>query len=110
MLLLANLGPLSVTELAERLRVSHPLMISWLRQLQKQRFVKSAGDPNDARRTLMALTAAGRAEAKRMAEGSERIGRAYARLLREADADVFAALWRVHDLIEQGRLAALLRR
>jgi DNA-binding MarR family transcriptional regulator len=109
MLLLAEQGPQSVTQIAEKLRQSHPLVISWLRQLEKLAFVKSSTDPADARRTLVALTPTGRAEARRMAEGSEKIGRAYAKLLREADADVHEALWRVHDLLRQGRLAALLR-
>lgn len=109
MLLLAGQGPQNVTQLAEKLGQSHPLIISWLKQLEELDLIKSSSDPADARRTLIALTPAGRAEAKRMAEGSERIGRAYAKLLREADADVHEALWRVHDLLRQGRLAALLR-
>ena len=110
MLLLGEHGPQSVTQLAEKIGQSHPLMITWLKQLEKLKFVKSSVDPSDARRTLVALTPAGRAEARRMAEGSAQIGRAYAKLLREADADVLEALWRVHDLLREGRLAQILRR
>lgn len=109
MLLLLVQGPHSVTQLADKLRQSHPLMITWLRQLEKLKFIKTAPDPDDSRRTSVTLTPAGRAEAQRMAAGSKQIGRAYAKLLREADADVFDALWRVHNLLRQGRLAELLR-
>jgi len=83
--------------------------MTWLKQLENLKFVRSARDPADARRTLIALTPTGRAEARRMAQGSAQIGRAYAKLLREADAVVFDALWRVHDLLQRGRLAELLR-
>jgi DNA-binding MarR family transcriptional regulator len=110
MRMLATQGPQSVTQIADKLRQSHPLVITWLRQLEKLKLVRSFADPEDGRRTLIALTAAGRAEAQRMTAASDEIGRAYAKVLREADADVFDALWRLHDLLEAGRLAELLRR
>ncbi|MFZ2030320.1 MAG: MarR family transcriptional regulator [Vitreimonas sp.] len=111
MLLLDQDGAQSVTQLAERLRQSHQLMVTWLKQLEALKFVKSAPDPDDARRSLAVLTPAGRAEARRMREASAMIGRAYSKLLREAHADphMLEALWRVHDLLQRGRLADLLR-
>lgn len=108
--LLDTQGEQSVTQIADKLRQSHPLVITWIRQLEKLKLVRSFADPQDGRRTLIALTAAGRTEARRMAEASEVIGRAYAKLLREADAEVFEPLWRLHDLLAAGRLAELLRK
>ena len=44
-----------------------------------------------------------------MAAASPIIGCAYAEILAEADAEMFEALWRVHDLLMRGRLAESLR-
>lgn len=109
LLLLTEKGPQSVTSLAETLRQSHPLVITWIRQLRKLGFVDLASDPKDARRTLVSLTPEGRKEAKRMAKALEILGRAYAAILAEADAEIFDALRRVDGLIGQGRLAGRLR-
>lgn len=109
MLLLLTEGPQAVTGIAARLRQSHPLVINWLKQLRALGLVTKSADPEDGRRSLVALTEAGVTEAKRMAALSPVIGAAYAAVLTEAEADLFDALWRVHDLIERGRLADALR-
>ena len=109
MLLLLDRGPQAVTEIAACLRQSHPLVISWIGQLRALGLVTRSADPKDRRRSLVTLTEAGVAEARRMAALSPVIGAAYADVLAEADADLFDALWRVHDLIERGRLADALR-
>ena len=108
LLLLNQRGRQSVTEIADALKQSHPLVINWLMQLEKLGLVSRSPDPADARRTMVRLTRSGRAEAQRMKSASERIGRAYDQLLKEADAPVDQALWRLHDLLGQGRLAELL--
>ena len=107
--LLRERGPQSVTQIAEALRQSHPLIITWITQLEERGLVSRANDPDDARRTLVSLTKAGATEAERMAAASELIGQAYARLLAEADAPVHDALWRLYDLLQRGRLAEELR-
>ena len=109
LLLLAEKGPQSITGLADTLRQSHPLVITWVRQLRKLGFVAVAADPADGRRTMVSLTAAGRKETRRMAEALEKLGRAYAALLGEAEADLFEPLWRLDGLIVRGRLAEHLR-
>lgn len=109
LLLLVSRGPQAVTEIAARLRQSHPLVITWINQLQALNLVTKSADPQDRRRTLVTLTDAGAEEAKRMAALSPVIGAAYETVLTEADADLLDALWRVHDLIERGRLADALR-
>lgn len=109
MLLLRARGPQSVTEIAELLRQSHPLVISWIKQLHELGLVARSSDSRDRRRSVVALTGAGLVEADRMAALSTMIGNAYESLLAEVDADLFEALWRLHDLIEHGRLAEVLR-
>lgn len=107
--LLRARGPQSVTAIAEAVRQSHPLVITWIGQLEKRGLVSRSTDPGDARRTLVALTRLGRKEADRMADASELIGQAYQRILDEADAPIHDALWRVYDLVARGRLAEVLQ-
>jgi DNA-binding MarR family transcriptional regulator len=109
MLMLRIQGPKSVTEISEQLRQSHPLVISWIKQLSAHGLVTRSSDPVDRRRTLVALTPAGEEEAARMAAASPVIGEAYGTVLAEADAHVFDALWRLHDLLVRGRLTEELR-
>ena len=109
MRLLRQRGPQSVTEIADAVRQSHPLVITWIGQLEERRLVTRSTDPKDARRTLVTLTKTGTKEANRMAEASELIGKAYQRILEEADAPIHEALWRVYDLLDSGRLAEELK-
>ena len=88
-------GPRSVTEIAAAISQSHPLVINWVRQLKSLGLVEATTDPNDRRRTIVALTEHGTAEAIRLLEADKVIARAYDRMLEEADAPVFDALWRI---------------
>ena len=110
LLLLREEGAQSVTDLAARLRQSHPLAITWIRQLGKLGFVTQATDPSDRRRTLVDLTAAGREEAERTRAALEKLGRAYEQLLAEAGADLFEGLWRLDMITDDGALLRLLLR
>ena len=109
MLLLRLHGPQTVTGIADQLRQSHPLVISWIKQLRALGFVTRSTDPKDRRRTVVRLTKAGEEEADRMAAASPLIGKAYDAVMAEADAQLFDALWRLHDLLIRGRLAEELR-
>ena len=109
MLLLRMHGPQSVTAIADQLRQSHPLVISWIKQLRALGFVTRSSDSKDRRRTLVALTPAGVTEADRMAAMSTIIGKAYEMVMAEADVELFDGLWRLHDLLARGRLAEHLR-
>jgi DNA-binding MarR family transcriptional regulator len=57
---LALHGPMSVGDLAEVLGVTHAAVSQTRSALQARRLVASSGDPEDARKTLIALTGAGR--------------------------------------------------
>lgn len=60
-------GPMSVTEIAATLRVTH-VSVSQARQaLEAAGLVKTSSDEADARRRLIALTASGRALVKKVA-------------------------------------------
>jgi DNA-binding MarR family transcriptional regulator len=98
LLALSQYGQLSVVELAELLRQSHPLVITWLRQLKKLGMIRTQSDSSDRRRTIISLTTRGEAEARKSEIGSRVAIIAYKRLMREADAQtVFDAIWRMEE-------------
>lgn len=92
-------GPLGVTEIALLLRQSHPLVITWIRQLKELGLVEARLDPNDRRRTVLSLTPAGEAEVETQKGASLIMERAFQRLMAEADADIFDALWRMEEAL-----------
>lgn len=110
LLALDEKGPLSITELAGLLRQSHPLVITWVRQLKSLGLVTAGSDPNDKRRTVIALTAAGREEAALRRCANRVVAAAYARMFDEEEADMFDALWRVEEACRRQPFAERLRR
>lgn len=103
-------GPLSVTELAELLRQSHPLMITWVRQLTALGFVAAKKDANDGRRTVLRLTRAGEAEIARLRKALQVVARAYSELIEECGSDVVEPLWRIEQACQRESFAGRLRR
>jgi DNA-binding MarR family transcriptional regulator len=93
--LLLRRGPQSVTDIAAALRQSHPLIITWVRQLKALDLIATDRDLEDRRRTIVSLTERGIAEAARMLKADKVIERAYRHLMREADAPILDALWRL---------------
>lgn len=64
--ILDELGPQSVTALAQADRCSQPTMTGQVRQLAEQGWVARKPNPTDARSSLITLTAAGRGELARV--------------------------------------------
>lgn len=110
MVLLDRQGPLGVTEVAYKLRQSHPLVLTWVRQLKSLGFVETSHDPSDARRTLLSLTPAGKAQVEKNWAADQVVGEAYRALMEEADAPVFDALWRIEEACREEPLLERLRR
>jgi DNA-binding MarR family transcriptional regulator len=107
--LLYRRGPQSVTELAALLRQSHPLAVQWTRQLVDHGMIETKKDGADRRRTIVSLTPAGIAEVERMLGGRAAFEAAYASLAKDADADVFDALWRVEKALRSRSFADRLK-
>ena len=82
-LLLADDAPLTVTDIAARVRVSHPAVIQITREMIEYRLVRSTSDKKDARRRLVFLTAKG----KRLEPQLRKVWRALA----SAQEDIFRA-------------------
>lgn len=96
-LLLLGEGPLGVTELAARLRLSHPLMIRLLASLEQAGFVALSRDSADARRRPASLTRKGLAEVARVRRAIRILDSAYAELFDEIGVDLTSVAARVED-------------
>lgn len=88
LLLLDREGPLGVTEIAARLRLSHPLLIKLTRALEAQGLTRTEQDSEDGRRRLIVLTEAGRAQAAALGGAIRVIDRAYEDVLSEVGIDM----------------------
>jgi DNA-binding MarR family transcriptional regulator len=99
--LLDELGPLGVTAIAEADRSSQPTISGAVRQLVDEGWVGKEPDPNDARRSVVELTAAGR---QRLTDARRDNGRAVAeRLARTGHTatDVAHAVAVLRDVMDE---------
>jgi DNA-binding MarR family transcriptional regulator len=97
--LLDELGATAVTQLADADRSSQPTMSGAVRQLEEQGYVQRSSDASDARRSVVALTPAGR---RRLTEARRVNGAAVAeRLARTGHSveDVEAAVTLLRDVL-----------
>lgn len=95
LLLLRQESPLSITVIADRLKLTHPLIITLLSQLEARGLTVVARDPEDARRRMISLTPQGLLEAERFEAAAAVIARAYRTLYAETGVDLLAAVGRV---------------
>lgn len=110
MRVLSSHGPLGVTQVAAMIRQSHPLVITWVRQLKALGFIESCPDPADGRRTALSLTDAGRADLVAQEAARAVLARAFRALMVEADAEIFDGLWRIEEACRREPLLDRLRR
>ncbi|WP_129793127.1 MarR family winged helix-turn-helix transcriptional regulator [Sphingosinicella sp. CPCC 101087] len=95
LLALDEKGSLSVTELSALLRQSHPLAIRWIKQLRELGLVTSEKDSTDGRRSLISLTAEGKATVARLRRVLAVVDRAMLELSEEAMPGLVEGLWRM---------------
>lgn len=102
-------GPLGVTEISTLLRQSHPLVISWVKELRALGFIETRTDRGDLRRTVVALTTKGVAETRRLRKALVRMGEISQALMDEAAPGLFEALWRMEQACRRQPFAERLR-
>jgi DNA-binding MarR family transcriptional regulator len=110
LLLLSLEGPMSITELAERLRISHPMMIKLVRGLEAEALVRTSRDPADARRRLVVLTEEGEREATMARKAIDVLARAYDAMFADMGVDLFAAVARLERACAETPIAERLAR
>jgi MarR family transcriptional regulator, organic hydroperoxide resistance regulator len=103
-------GSMSVTEIAALVRQSHPLVITWVRQLKDLGLVTSRDDPSDGRRSILELTTQGRKDVDLQNAYYPIIEKAFERLITDAGGDVFVHLWRMEELCRREPFLERLRR
>jgi DNA-binding MarR family transcriptional regulator len=108
LLLLAQEGPHTVTEIASRLRLTHPLIIKLTRELERLGLVRVEQDANDGRRRPVSLTAAGRRQAARCADANEQLRRAYREIFEDAGVDGLAAIEAIERVLARRSIGARL--
>ena len=102
--LLEEHGPLGVTEIAFRLRLSHPLLVKLIDTLEQQGFVALGTDPTDARRRPVWLTAPGRREATQVRRALAAMEAAFSGISDEVGVDLFDLVSRVENACERDPL------
>lgn len=101
LLLLEREGSLAVTEIAARLRLSHPLIIKMVDALTSEGFLSSEMDSSDRRRRCVSLTDAGRAEAKRVRAFTDLVDGALDGLSEEVGVDLYDVLVAFEDALHK---------
>ena len=102
--LLEAYGPLSVGECAQRLGLAHPTVLRAARILTARGWVERFTDGGDRRRSLLRLSAAGRAEAERTAPLVADLKEIVEQELAESGCDLLDALRRVEEQLERHSL------
>jgi DNA-binding MarR family transcriptional regulator len=108
-LLLAEAGPLAVTDIAQRLRFSHPMIIGLVRDLEAAGAVRTYADHADRRRRLTALTPAGEAQARAIRTANAALARAYDQLGAEVGVDLLVLVEALDRACDQAPFDARLR-
>lgn len=104
LLLLESEGPLGITEISNRLRLSHPLIIRLVRGLIEEEYVTEARDSADARRRLVILTDKGKRHVAYLYELNIVFAEAFRRLFREAGVDMYCAVDKFEQAIAERSL------
>lgn len=105
LLLLEREGSLTVTELAERLQLSHPAVVQSLEDMASTGLVRKLQDPLDGRRRPLSLSAKGKRSMPRLHEVWAEMSRAQARVFKRTDGDMLAALTAANAALDRKSIA-----
>lgn len=108
LLLLLAVGPLAVTQIAARLKLTHPLIIQLTRELGRLGLVEVNQDPDDGRRRLVSLTPAGKREAENVKKLHRAVDTVYREIFSEIDIDAYAAVAEVERALKRRSLVSRL--
>ncbi|RJF96411.1 MarR family winged helix-turn-helix transcriptional regulator [Sphingomonas cavernae] len=98
-LLLHREGPMGITEIAQRLRLSHPLIVRMTGQLVEAGLATTSSDPRDMRRSIVALTSSGHAQAASLEACNDDIERAMSEVFDEIDLDMLTGLTKLESAL-----------
>ena len=104
-LLLEREGPLGVTQIAKRLRYTHPGIIKFVSGMKEAGLVEELDDPGDERRRLIQLTPRARRLAPRLHRIWDALGDAQADLFGQSGCAPLKLLARLDAALERQTLA-----
>jgi DNA-binding MarR family transcriptional regulator len=105
LLLLEREESLTVTEVAERLQLSHPAVVQSLEDMAGTGLVRKVQDPLDGRRRLLSLSVKGKRWMPRLHEVWAEMSRAQARVFARADCDMLSALAAANAALDRKNIA-----
>lgn len=102
-------GSQTVMSIAAQTVQSHPLIHKYVGKLIELGLAETQVDDADRRRTLVKLTPAGEAQARKLVAVRQHFVPALEALMREADGEVFEGLWRMEDALSARSMTERIR-
>lgn len=106
LLMIDERDAIGVVEIAQRLRLSHPLIVRMTQRFEQLGLVKIEVDPDDARRRRLVPTEKGRREAEAIRTFNARLSAMFDALFAEIDSPLVAVLDRLDAALEAVPIAA----
>ncbi|MBN1425398.1 GNAT family N-acetyltransferase [Candidatus Fermentibacteria bacterium] len=94
-------GPLAVTEVADRIGVTHPAVNQSASELVKRGLLRASADRRDRRRRLLDLTPSGKGLVAKLQPIWEETRQAAIELLHETGSDLLAHIERIEDALDR---------
>jgi len=101
LLLLKRQGPAGITDIARRLRLTHPLIIKMVKSLAESGYVSERTDPSDQRRRVISLTDAGQQQARKIEAGLIHLESCLLAVFDETGDDLLGALERFESALRR---------
>ena len=99
--MIADFGPVGVTEVAEQVKLSHPAIIQITDGLLASKLIQAKKDPNDARRRVFVLTAKGRRWEPELKQIWNDLAKAQSDAFRAAGWDVLEQLKKIESELDR---------
>ena len=104
--LLSQKSPLSVTEIAEQLKFTHPAVNQIAGQMERSDLLVSSRDRNDDRRRLISLTKKGKLTVKQLQPLWEVIRKCTAELLESVDDGFLESVQKIENALDEKEMYA----
>lgn len=98
-------SPLSISEIASSLKISHPAVIQTTQMLIKKGLIESFQDSSDRRIRRLVLTAKGREQAERLLPIWSDFEAATVELFEDANVDMLSVMQNIEDRLDDEELA-----
>lgn len=106
LLMIDEADAIGVVEIAQRLRLSHPLIVRMAQRFKKVGLVDIEDDPGDARRRRLVPTEKARREAAAIRAFNTRLATMFDQLFAEIDSPLVAVLDRLDATLDANPIAA----